>query len=75
MATTSDEMTDAELDRIELLQDATDEYLAKILNFKGGYVEGEYNWDLIDRVIDAVWDGIKDKGWISEMDFYPYRES
>jgi hypothetical protein len=30
---------------------------------------------LIDRVIDAVWDGIKDKGWISEMDFYPYRES
>lgn len=30
---------------------------------------------LINHVLDAVWDGIKDKEWISEMEFYPYRES
>lgn len=75
MATTSDELTDAEVERIDLLHNATDEYLAKILNFTGGYVEGEFNMRLIDHVLDAVWDGIKDKGWISEKDFYPYRES
>jgi hypothetical protein len=70
-----DELTDAEVERIDLLHNATDEYLAKILNFTGGYVEGEYNMRLIDHVLDAVWNDIKDKGWISEMDFYPYRES
>lgn len=74
MATTSDEMTDAELYRIDLLHDATDEYLAKILNFEGGYVEGEYDLDLIDRVLDAVWEGIKDRDWMTEREFYPWEE-
>lgn len=31
--------------------------------------------DITDHVLDAVWDGIKDKGWMSEQEFYPYRES
>lgn len=74
MATTSDGLTDAEVERIDLLHNATDEYLAKILNFEGGYVGGEYDLNLIDRVLDAVWDGIKNRDWMTEREFYPWEE-
>lgn len=68
------ELTDAEVERIDLLHEATDAYLARILNIEGGYAEGEYDLDMIDRVLETVWDCIKDRGWMTEMEFYPYRE-
>lgn len=66
------ELTDAEVERIDLLHNETNEYLARIIP---GYDPENWDIDLIDRVAEAVWKEIEDKGWMTEMEFYPYRES
>lgn len=64
------ELTDAEVERIDLLHNETHEYLTRIL---AGYYT-EWDADLIDRVAEAVWEQVYDKGWMTEMEFYPYRD-
>ena len=65
----SDELTDAEIERIDLLHNATHEYLTKVLP---NYTE----WDtgIICEVCDAVTETIVSLGLAKEQDFYPYRE-
>ena len=65
------ELTDREIERIDLLHNETNDYLARIIP---GY--DPENWDigLIDRVVEAVWNEIKDRGWMTEREFYPYRD-
>lgn len=66
------ELTDEELERIDLLHNETYDFINRIL--PGGR---EIGWDLnlIDNVIEAVWNGIKDWNVCTEMEFYPYREN
>ena len=66
----SDKLTDAEVERIDLLHNATHEYLAKVLP---NYTE----WDagIICEVCDAVTETVVGLGLATEEEFYPYRES
>lgn len=66
----SDELTDAEVGRIDLLHNETHEYLTRVLP---GYTE----WDMhvIGHVCDAVTETVVGLGLAKEEDFYPYRES
>jgi hypothetical protein len=64
------DLTDAEVERLDFLHNETHEYLTRIL--RGHYTE--WDTDLICRVADAVWDAIRDKGWMDERELYPFRE-
>ena len=64
------ELTDAEVERIDLLHNATHEYLTRIL--AGKYTK--WDADLIDCVAEAVWEQVYDKGWMTYEEFYPYRD-
>jgi hypothetical protein len=66
------ELTDKEMDRIDHIQQLTYDYILKMLP-DGKAVE--YDLDMIDDVIEAVWGAIKDREICTEMEFYPYRES
>ena len=65
------DFTDAEIERIDLLHNETNDYLAKVVP---GYDPENWDIDLIGRVADAVWNEIKDMGYCTEQEFYPYRE-
>ena len=66
------ELTDEEMDRIDHVQQLTYEYINKMLP---DGKEVEYDLEMIDDVIEAVWGAIKDREICTEMEFYPYRES
>ena len=65
------ELTDKEMDRIDHIQQLTYDYILEMLP-DGKAVE--YDLDMIDDVIEAVWGAIKDREICTEMEFYPYRE-
>lgn len=69
------ELTDAEIERIDLLHNETHDYLCRIIPAYAEQYGDSWNIDLIDRVAEAVWEEIKDTGWMTEGEFYPYRES
>lgn len=69
------ELTDAEIERIDLLHNETHDYLRRIIPAYAAQYGDSWNIDLIDRVCEAVWEEIKDTGWMTEGEFYPYRES
>lgn len=66
------ELTDAEIERIDKIQNLTHEYINSLLP-DGKAVEFDLN--MVNSVIEAVWDAIKDKGVCTEKEFYPYRDS
>ena len=66
------EFTDAEIERLDHLRNTTADFINSLIP-NGKQIEDDP--DLIDIIIETVWDGIKDKGLgITEMEFYPYRE-
>lgn len=65
------ELTDEEMERIDHIQHLTYDYILKMLP-DGKAVE--WDLDLIDEVIEAVWEAIKDRDICTEGQFYPYRE-
>ena len=65
-----EEFTDAEIERLDFLRNTTADFINSLV---GREIEDDP--DLIDRIVETVWDGVKDKGLgITEMEFYPYRE-
>lgn len=66
-----DELTDAEMERIDFLHDEAEEFLRKIAP-DGRSINPTP--DMRERLLEAVWDIIKDEGICTEMEFYPYRE-
>ena len=66
-----DELTDAEMERIDFLHDEAEEFLRKVVP-DGRSINPTP--DMRERLIEAVWDIIKDEGICTEMEFYPYRE-
>lgn len=72
------ELTDAEVERIDYIQGMTHDFIAKLIPDKRKRQEMldscNYDLDAIDAVLTTVWEHIEDKGLCSEQEFYPYRE-
>lgn len=73
------ELTDAETERIDHIQNLTREFIANLIpdeKMRQEYEEsGTYDFDAIDAVLMTVWEHIKDKVGCTEREFYPYRDS
>ena len=73
----SREMTDKETERLDKIHNLTYEFLQNLIpgggKAKGG-TDDAWDRDLIDDVLETVWNGIKDKGICTENEFYPYRD-
>jgi hypothetical protein len=67
----SKELTDAEVERIDDIQNAAFEFVNSILP-RGAQVD----WDIemLDGILETVWEHIEDRGICTEREFYPFVE-
>lgn len=70
------ELSDEEVERLDFLYNETEAFVNKILP-KGKSLEIiDPNWpEICNRVLETVWDCIKDMNICTEREFYPYREN
>ena len=72
------EFTDKEQERIDYIQGLAHDFIANLIPDEKRRQEMldscNYDFDLIDRLIRTVWEGVKDKAGCTEREFYPYRD-
>lgn len=65
-----------EVKRLDFLYDEVETFVNKILPKGKSIEEDDPEWpEIRDRVLETVWDCIKDRNICTEREFYPYRES
>jgi len=72
------ELTDAETERIDHIQDLTHKFIASLVpdeERRQEMLDSDYDLDAIDAVLQTVWEHIKDRVMCTEREFYPYRDS
>ena len=68
------EMTDRETERLDYIQNVAHRFINSLIPNPAERSD-EYDNDLIDRLLETVWDGIKGRVSCSEDEFYPYRDT
>ena len=71
------ELTDKEMERLDHIRDIVYDFINSLIPNGKTISEDDPDLpDLTDRILETVWEGIKEKGLgFTEIEFYPYRES